>query len=353
MQEITGILKRRRIAGSGVLFRSLVLLCGWFFVAGCEVPVEAPGPTKAAGPARSAEKDDELVAGAYRIISECLADNDPTVRVNAIEVVADARLVRFMPKVQRMLDDESVPVRFAAALAIGDLEYSIAHTAVRRLFKDPDSNVKIAACYAMVRLGSVRYVEVLRRAIASSDQTVRANAAFLLGKCNDTEAARLLVWAMLNKDSEDKVVYQAAESLAMIKDERIFPKLWAMLLSAYADVRVTGVRAMGTLGSRDAKNALITMLDDKVLEVRLAAAEQLGKLGDPIGEPVVREVFEKKLAASTDKLGRDRVYVLATLAIGQIGTDSLTRYLPRLMNDASKAVRIAAAKAVLQSRMRY
>mgnify|MGYP001110137148 CR=1 FL=1 len=53
--------------------------------------------------------------------------------------------------------------------------------------------------------------------------------------------------------------------------------LWTRLISAYADDRVMGIRAMGALGTPEAKNALTTMLDDPVPEVRLAAAEQVGR----------------------------------------------------------------------------
>ncbi len=123
-----------------------------------------------------------------------------------------------------------------------------------------------------------------------------------------------------------------------------------MLLSVYADVRVTGVKAMGALGTRDAKYAIIRMLDDKVLEVRLAAAEQLGRLGDLGGEPEVLDVFAEKLTADMEPVDRERVNVLTALAIGRIATPALTKHLPELLADESKAVRIAAAKAVLQSR---
>jgi HEAT repeat protein len=84
------------------------------------------------------------------------------------------------------------------------------------------------------------------------------------------------------------------------------------------------------------------------LEVRLAAAEQLGKLSDPVGETEVIEVFEKNLITGLDKKDVERVKVLTALAIGQIGTDTLKKFLPQLLKDESKPVRIAAAKAVLQ-----
>ena len=316
------------------------------FACGCEELLKQP-PAKSPAVDISGQRQE-----ATRIILEALADNnDPLVRVNAIEVVATTEQIRLMPKVERLSSDEFVPVRFAVALAIGDLQYAIAEKSLKQLIRDKNPNVRIAASYAMVKLGRPEYSQVLLKAITSSDQTVRANAALLLGKTGDKSSLNTLHWALKQKDSDDKVLFQAAESIAMLGDEQIFPKLWAMLISAYADDRVMGIKAMGLLGTIKAKNALITMLDDTVLEVRLAAAEQLGALKDTTGEPVVLDVFQKNLTASLDKYDLRRANMRAALAIGQIGTKSLTKYLPQLLKDQSKFVRIAAAKAVFQCTM--
>ncbi|MBN2136524.1 MAG: HEAT repeat domain-containing protein [Sedimentisphaerales bacterium] len=348
--EFTGFKAHRHAQARYACRLLLVALFSVFFV-GCEVPQQPMTAPQAEELPPEADVSNDLTAQAYRVLLSGLTDENPMIRANAIEVVAETGQVKLVPKIQRLLGDEFAPVRFAAALAIGDLEYSFGSSLVRQLFKDPDSNVKIAACYAMVRLGSKKYQEVLRRAIASTDQTVRANAAFLLGKSHDKDALKLLYWAMRDHDSQDKVIYQAAESIAMVGDERIYPKLWTMLLSVYADVRVTGIKCMGALGTRDAKNALLSMLDDKVVEVRLAAAEQLGRFNDTSGEAEVLDVFRKKLTAGMDAAGCERVYVLTALAIGRIGTPELTAFLPRLLENESKAVRIAAAKAVLQGKI--
>ena len=290
---------------------------------------------------------------ADQIIWSALADVDPLVRVNAIEVVATTRQIRLMPEVQRLLRDEYAPVRFAASLAVGDLRYSLAERSVGQLLQDQDDNVIIAAAYAMTRLGFREYAEVVRVAIDSDDQTVRANAAFLLGKSGDKSALKLLDWTLRRKDSDDKVVFLAAESMARLGDERIYPKLWAMLISVYADVRVSGIGAMGKLRTPEARDALVTMLDDDVLEVRLAAAGQLGMLRDTTGEQEVLDVFKKNLTAGLGKMARERVNVLTALAIGQIGTPSLVKFLPQLLKNESKFVRIAAAKAVFQCTVNY
>ena len=327
-------------------FISYALLCF-----GCRKTLTSQTPVERL-PAISA---DDFVSVATQIVREGLADDDPLIRVNAIEVVATTKRIRLMPKVQRLLiKDKFAPVRFAAALAVGDFQYSLAKNSVRGLLEDENQNVRIAALYALSRLGSAESLEPLRKAIISSDQTVRANTALLLGKSGDTSTLtrQCLWWTLRREDSGDKVRFQTAEAIAMLGDERIYPKLWTMLISAYADDRVMGIKAMGALGTLRARDTLITMLDDDIVEVRLAAAEQLGMLKDTSGAPVVLDVFNRNLAAGLDKQSLERLNVRTALAIGRIGTPSLTGFLPRFLRDESKFVRIAAAMAVFQCSMK-
>ncbi len=335
------------------LFAFCFLLFALYFSVGlgCKKPLRLPmkwGP----GSVPVAE----LLPQAARIIEEALADENPYVRGNAVEVVAVTKRIRLMPQVQRLLGNEFVaPVRFAAVLAVGDTRYLLAESSLKSLLRDPDENLKIAAAYALNKLGAMDKADtfnLLRKAIAGDDQTVRANAALLLGKTADRQALRLLYVALQRRDSDDKVRFQAVESIAMLGDEYIFTKLWPMVISTYADDRLIGIRAMGALRTAKAKNVLVTKLDDDVLAVRLAAAEQLGKLGDTSGEPKVLEVFRKNLTAGLNIDQAQHISVLTALAIGQIGTPRLARFLPSLLKNESIFVRIAAAKAVFQLTMR-
>jgi len=317
---------------------------------GCE-PAARPArsPAKSAPtPASVPPVSGDLPTQAEQIVLDGLADAAPQIRANAIEVVASTRQLRLMPKVQKLLADQVVPVRFAAILAVGDLGFAQAKDDVAPLLNDPNPNIKIAACYTMSRLGQPQYYKDICTAVASSDQSVRANAALLLGKSGQKDGIRFLYWTLQRDDSSDMVILQTAEAIAMLGDHRIYPKLWTRLISAYADDRVIGIRAMGALGTDEAKNAIVTMLDDPVPEVRLAAAEQLGKFGDSGGEAEVLAVFEKKLTAGMDAQGQERVKTLAAIAMGEIDTKAAAKYLPELLQDPSKTVRLAAAKAVLR-----
>jgi len=338
-------IKPMKAKGKFSLFTFHFLIFTYYFlvVVGCDKPFWTPVHRPAA------VSVDDLVPEATRIVQLGLADENPYVRVNAIEVVATTGQIRLMPKVQRLLENDFVnPVRFTAAVAVGDTEYRLGEKSLRPLLNDPEENIRIAAAYALSKLSSFDSFDYLCKVIASDDQMVRANAALLLGKSGDKRALKFLYIVLRREDSDDIVRFNAAESIAMLADEWIFPRLWAMVMSAYADDRIMGIRAMGALGTAKAKDVLITKLDDDILVVRLAAAEQIGMLGDTTGEPEVLDVFKKNLTARLNKEQTEHVNMLTALAIGRIGTASLTRFLPQLLGDESKFVRIAAAKAVFQ-----
>ena len=290
------------------------------------------------------------LAQAEEIIRQSLTDEEPLIQSHAIEVVAQTHRIKFMPKVRRMLKSPIVPVRFAACLAVGDVRYSLAATDITLLINDQNENVRIAAAYTAYRLGSDQAYKILIKALKSPDQTVRANAAMVLGKSGNKKALKHLWWALSRDENSDPVKYQTTEAIAMLGDRKISQKLWALLISKYAGDRIFGVKAMGALGGKEAQGALLTnSLEDHVVEVRLAAAEQLAIMGDNSGESVVIEVFRKKLTDQMDQRSQEQVKVFAAMAIGQLGTPRVTKFLPKLLKDPSKIVRLATAKAVIQT----
>ncbi|HPD48729.1 MAG TPA: HEAT repeat domain-containing protein [Anaerohalosphaeraceae bacterium] len=285
-----------------------------------------------------------LEARAVRIVRDGLDDPEALVRNHSIEVVATTQRRELMPKVVSLLGDSMVPVRFAAAAAIGDLRYSAGEYPVRALLEDPDANVQIAAAYALTRLGKTEYARRIRTAVRSDDQTVRANAVLLLGKLGDKKNLPTVYEALRDDTSTDKVKFQAVESIAMLGDAKIYDRLWALLISKFADDRVMGIRGMAALNTPEAENAIVTMLGNEVMEVRLCAAEALGRLGNTAGEAEVIAYFDKA-RPNLDETSVANTF--ATMAIGRIGTDGLKKYLPRLLESRSPVVRLGAAQSVL------
>ncbi len=315
----------------------LILAC---LITGCQSAFPSPDST-----------DTPLQSKAYEIIYNGLNDADPIIRSNAVEVVGTTRLMRLMPRVAQLFRDPVVPVRFQALIAAGDLQYTMAARDIQQIYLEPqeDINVRMAAAYALVQLGSPKHANYYKQQIKNPDSTIRANAALLIGKSGQRSGLPLLEWAINNPQSDERVRLQALESLAMLQSPSAYEKIWTRLISAFADDRIMGIQAMAHLKSQQAISAIGTMLDDQVPEVRLAAAEQLGKLGDPIGEAVVRKVLEKPV--SGDMATQMRTKIMATLAVGEIKSESLNRYLPKLLKDPSRIVQLAAAKAVFRQSM--
>jgi HEAT repeat protein len=266
----------------------------------------------------------------------------------ASEVVADTELREFTPNLRTLLRAKPVPIRFAAAMALGDMKSVVAKSDLQEALQDDDENVRMAAAYAMTRLGSgERYVKQIYEGLSSKDQTIRANSALILGKLRDPAALTALYWAMGDKDSREETRTQVAYSIAMIGDEKIYTTLWTLLINSYANYRIMGIEAMAALNDVQAKNAVYTMLRDSVLDVRLAAAEQLGVMHDSTGEKIVLD-YLKHPDSSSDPVEIERRNVRAAKAIGSIGTAELAAFLPQLLQDKSAVVRLAAAKSVIQ-----
>lgn len=281
---------------------------------------------------------------AVRAVQEGLLNPNGIMKVNSIEIVSDTGLRELMPLVTQQLKDTAVPVRFSAAVAVGDMRYISAKFDCKEMLNDSNGNVRIAAAYALTRIENTDYADLIRQAVPSDNQTLRANAVMLLGKLKDPRDLRLVKWALHNESSNDKVKLNAIQSVAMLGDERIYERAWSLLISKHPDDRVMGIRAMGALNTVESRDAIITMLDDEVLEVRLIAAEQLGRMGFQTGGPLIMDYFENTWTGTGDGTIATG---MATMAIGRIGSDKLTGYLPQLLKSKSDPVRLRAAHAVL------
>jgi HEAT repeat protein len=278
------------------------------------------------------------------IIQTALSDTSAYMRNHAIEVAIETKLRQLMPEILKKLDDTSVAVRFTAAISVGDMNCPACKEQLSKSLKDANENVRIAAAYSMIQLGDKSGYPLIREAAVSADPTLRANALLLLGKLGSKDDLALIHKAIADKDTTDKVRFQAVDSAARLKDVGIYrSKLWPMLISKYADDRVMGICGMGLLGTSEAREAIQTMLQDDVLEVRLCAAEELGKLGDQGGINQLGTYFQTNpdLNQATTATG------FAVMAIGRLKAMNLTGYLDKALDSQSPYIRLAAAQSVL------
>jgi HEAT repeat protein len=287
---------------------------------------------------------EKLQTRATLIIQTSLSDTSAYVRNHAIEAAIETKQRQLMPEILKKLEDTSVAVRFTAAVAVGELECPTCKEQLSKSFKDANENVRIASAYSMIRLGDMSGYQLIRDAAVATDPTLRANALLLLGKLGSKDDLPLIYKATGDTETVDKVRMQAVDSIARLKDVAIYrSKLWPLLISKYADDRVMGIRGMGALGTHEAREAIQTMLQDDVLEVRLCAAEELGKLGDQSGMNQLVTYFQTNpdLNQATMASGT------AVMAIGRLKAMNLTGYLNKALDSQSPYMRLAAAQSTI------
>ncbi len=320
---------------------SLVVL-----IAGCQpsstISAAAQKPKLSLPPQVSPQS---LKNDALTIIQMGLTDENAYLRNFAIQVIIETSQKQFTPKIRTMLSDSSVAVRFTAVAALGELGCKTCVDDLKKTLDDSNPNIQIAAAYSLVKLGDSAHLQKVLDAAVSSNAKLRANALLLIGKLQNKEHLELCYQALHDSTAADSVRLQAVDSIAMLKDAKIYRgKLWALLISKYADDRVMGIRAMGALGSEEAKNAVMTMLQDDVLEVRLAAADELGKMGSLAGIEQIIAYF----GSSPDLNLATMATSTAVSALGSIPSDKLTGYLPAALESRSPYIRLVAAQSVLK-----
>jgi HEAT repeat protein len=319
------------------------LLIGIIAVCGCSHHQKVETGTETA-PLLSPVPVSKLKSKALTITQTAFSDSSAYMRNHAIEIAAETQQRQLMPEILGKLDDSSVVVRFAAAIAAGDLACDNCKDRLKKALEDENENVRIGAAYAMIRLGDASGYPKIRTAAVSADPVVRANALLLLGKLQNRDDIALMYQAIGDTETTDRVRMQAVESLARLQDVRIYrSKLWPLLISKYADDRVVGIQGMGALGTTEAREAIQTMLKDDILEVRLCAAGELGKLGDQGGMKQLVSYFQ----TSPDLNQPTMAASAGVMAIGRMKATELTGYLAKALDSQSIYIRLAAAQSVL------
>ncbi|HAL44588.1 MAG TPA: hypothetical protein DCP47_01485 [Phycisphaerales bacterium] len=293
-----------------------------------------------------AEIDKQAVKEAKKIVAAGMRSTDDRVRANAVEAAFVSDDSDLINDIVSLLDDPSVVVRFSAAVALGDLNQTQSKAKLIEMTKDKNLNVVMASSYALYKMGGdAKYLKKIEENAMDKNQTIRSNAAYLLGKTGKQECLPLLYKIKDSSESSNTAAFNATEAIARLGDEKIYKKIWTMLISVFADDRYMGAQAMAAFGGQKGADALVSMLEDEICEVRLAAAGKLGTLGEATGKTVVKEYLMGPVPEKKDEA--NRCNVMAALAIGEIGEDTLAGYLPKMLKSDSPYVQLAAAKSLL------
>jgi HEAT repeat protein len=321
----------------------ILLVC---VLAGCSSHTDStakfppPPPAVAPAPKYSAEPiDSKLRARAVQELILETASLDPFMRCNAIEALSEVDPPDAADAIMKGLNDPEPVVRFASAMAAGQLKLVDAYGPLKNMTDDHDLQVETGVRFALHRLGDTRLSHDLEKFAANPDPHLRGTVAMVLGLLKDPSATKMLT--TLLSDRVPSVRLQAAEALWRLGDQRGLTDLVAYSISTYPDDQMIALQALAETGDVRVTQHIRGQLTNDYVEVSLAAARGLGMLGSDEGWNIVVPAVK-----SNDPRQRS----LAALAMGSIGRSDLQPYLADLLKDSEASVRISAATGILQLR---
>jgi len=268
-----------------------------------------------------------------RLLSQALKASDPAICVAAVSVLGRLGGSQALSGLIGMLRHQNSQVRATAVEALGRLREESAVGALGPLLNDPVWEVRRETAEALGRIGDDRAVEVLSGALKDEDADVREASAIALGNLGDRRAIGPLVLAL--RDSTSGVRRIAAAALSRIDCD------WG-----------------GSPEARAVVNELKSALQDEDSNVRHFVGQLLVGLGimEPEAAPgaevaaLSSPAKRRKLAASlfgAMLCDPDRdLRQAAAEALGRLGDDRAKSALLRAQTDEDAGVRAAAEQAL-------
>jgi HEAT repeat protein len=119
-----------------------------------------------------------------------LEDEDPFVRVEAVQSLGEIYLEKSLVSVCGCLDDDNLYVRAYAAEAlgrVGQIDVSLALSQLLPALDDPSPYVRAMMLAALGELQDKRAVESIRKHLADDDESVRSMAQWALNKIESSD----------------------------------------------------------------------------------------------------------------------------------------------------------------------
>jgi len=307
---------------------------------------------------------------AIAVLERAAFDPWAQLRANAIEGL-QAAPARAEPITRAGLADDNPGVRFVAAMTVGQLRMESLGVPVAQLMRDRDALVVAAAIYALVRLGEDPDRTPLATLLMQGDAHTRANAAFILGELGDPTAAPMLRDAAkrLATPGGDPTIGPSASRLlrlhvaaALVKlgDTEMVQTLRAALYPSLIEEMEGAVLAAQLLGEIKDEGAIAQLVkvieyrvggrDDRTrydgeaflypIELRLAAATSLAKMGQPDGLFV-------GLMSETNPAPEVRAQI--TFLYSAVGGPPAARKLALMLEDSDPQVQVAAAANLIRT----
>lgn len=233
-------------------------------------------------------------------ICRLLSDPDLTVQSAAIETLAKIRSPDTVKHLIVVLQDESEYVRRAAVEVLNEVGDQNAVKDLLNALRDVDWWVKVRAADALGAIGGPKVFNAILALITDKDEFLRRTAVEILNTSKDPRALDRLIEAL--RDEDWWVRERAVDALAAIGDTRAVPHLITML-GENPEAGQVVIRALATLGDKQAINPLLKQLDNSDTTLRKEALKALETLTDSDSAQEVQEAVTQLINTRTDDVG--------------------------------------------------
>ena len=273
---------------------------------------------------------------AVRPLMTALKSPDPAVCGAAVEALSNMGDPQIVPALTGVLRHADAQARVVAAEALGRMGATAASEPLRLLLRDTAWDVRRAAAEALGRMRDGDAVDALARVLSDPDQDVREAAALALGNLHDRRAIAPLVKAL--KDASTGVRRIAAAALTRIDEawnsseeaRAAAEELKTGMLDKDPDVRYLVSKVLASLGQAATED---TEIISSEAHLSVSAAEKRRKLAVSL--------FVATLCDEDRDLRQ-----AAAEALGRLGDERAQTALSRAMSDPNAGVRAAAEQAL-------
>lgn len=199
---------------------------------------------------------------------------------------------------------------------------------------DPDPAVRAAAATSLGQLNNPRVLPVLLRMLRDGNPAPREAAIAALASLGEPALNPLLE----ARQREEEAV-RTGTHLALA---RLAQKFKADLLSQDLEVRLAAIEALGRIGNPALARSLTPLLTDSEEKVRLTVARVLERLGNPATKGALRGVLQRPEETAAVRLA-------ATIALGKMGDEEALQMLVENLASSEEAVRVPAAQALREA----
>ena len=281
---------------------------------------------------------------ALKELESHLASDDDEHVLHVMELIAGLDEVNLAGSVSRLLESRGTGVTLAALQYLADRGDQSHLGPVMSLFDARDSQVRAEAVRTYCAIGKQRAIRVVSSLLGDQSGPVRAAAVAGLirhgGLDGILEAAKVLKDMLESPDEQERL--QAAKVLEFIGVKTFYREILSLFSDPSPEVRKAAIHAAGKVQSSDLLLALVYKLGDRSMAPY--AARALISYGDLAVQPLVRALDQVK---ESPQVRMNAAKVLGELAV-QDAVDCLVRHL----NDPLEAVRVTAARALVNARRR-